>query len=87
VDLYPSHLLLNGKLVSRSSIYSVNFDSWEVDDLKITVYHGGGVDEVSGFAAIELIWHIRPSALEGKWRHWKKHAWAIHKDKTGGLVD
>jgi hypothetical protein len=33
---------------------------------------------VTGFAALELVWLIKPSALEGRRIKWAKHAWAVH---------
>lgn len=36
------------------------------------------VDTVSGFGGQELIYRLRPSALEGKRFKWRKHMWAIH---------
>ena len=34
---------------------------------------------VSGFFALELIWQIKPSALEGNnFIKWKRHVWNIH---------
>lgn len=33
---------------------------------------------VSGFAALEFVYRIHPSALEGRRLKWKKYAWAVH---------
>ena len=33
---------------------------------------------VSGFAALELVWLLKPSALEGKRLTWQKNSWIIH---------
>lgn len=46
--------------------------------IKLFLIQGGEPLMVSGFAAMELIWHIKPGALEGHRIKWAKHSWAIH---------
>lgn len=53
-------------------------DDRDIENLRLVVYHKHGVDVVTGFFAIELLWQIKPSALEGKRLHWRKHVWSIH---------
>jgi len=36
------------------------------------------VETVRDFAALELVWTLKPSALEGKRFKWYKHTWAFH---------
>ncbi len=63
-------------VVEKSTIQYV--DDTNIEHLQLTVYHTHGVDTVSGFFAIELLWAIKPSALEGKRLMWRKHVWSIH---------
>jgi hypothetical protein len=40
-----------------------------------------GIEEpivVQGFFAIELVYKLKPSALEGNWKSWYKGSWIIH---------
>lgn len=67
---------LDHSIVELSTIEYIDDTCAEM--LLITVHHKHGVDTASGFYAIELLWLIKPSALEGKRFHWRKHAWSIH---------
>ena len=70
------HVLLDNGIVRIDTIKGIDFT--KADLLELTVTHDGGIDVVTGFAAIELLWLVKPSVLEGKWRNWRKHTWVIH---------
>lgn len=53
-------------------------DDSKIEDWIIVVKHKHGEDTVSGFFAVELLWMLKPSALEGKRLRWKKNIWIIH---------
>lgn len=53
-------------------------DDSKIEQWFIVVKHKHGEDTVSGFFAVELLWMIKPGALEGKRLRWKKNVWVIH---------
>lgn len=55
-------------------------DISRIEDQIITIRIRGLSDPllITGSAALELIWSLKPSVLEGKRLKWKKHAWVIH---------
>ena len=67
---------LDNSIVLKSTIEFI--DDSKINDLIIKVKHKHGEDTVTGFFAIELIYMLKPSALEGNWLHYKKHMWSIH---------
>lgn len=67
---------LDNSLIRIDTIRHIDYS--QQDLLFLTVTHDNGIDTVSGFNAIELLWTLKPSALEGKWRNWKKNTWIIH---------
>jgi hypothetical protein len=42
------------------------------------VIYGGEVVTAVGFDAIEIIYALKPSAMEGRRLKWKQGAWAVH---------
>ena len=61
------------RLDTIEAIYDSQIENWF-----IVVKHKHGEDTVSGFFAVELLWLLKPSALEGKRLFWKKNIWIIH---------
>ena len=53
-------------------------DTSEIEDLKLTVHHGGIASVISGPDAIEAVMLLKPSALEGRRLRWVRHAWLLH---------
>ncbi len=49
-------------------------------DKQIAIIHTmwNGKHKVTGFAAMELVWMLKPGAVEGHRLKWKKNAWALH---------
>lgn len=67
---------LDNSVIRLDTITSIKYVT--EDQLSLIVTHSDGVDTVTGFHAIELLWLIKPSALEGKWKHWHRHMWSVH---------
>lgn len=53
-------------------------DDTRIEELVLTIKHKNGEDTCTGFFAIQLLWMLKPDALEGKRFHWRKNVWAIH---------
>ena len=69
---------INDQLVLKWKITKVEYSQLITET--VVVYLDDNTEHiVTGFAAIELVWLLKPSALEGNNKiKWKKHAWAIH---------
>jgi hypothetical protein len=65
-----------GGLLDIKTITFVDYS--KLDDLVIRIHTGERSVTVSGFFAVQFVWQLKPDALEGKWLHWRKHAWAFH---------
>ncbi len=53
-------------------------DISEVEQLTTRVLHGGRWTTVTGIPAIDVIYFLKPSALEGRRFRWIRNAWAFH---------
>lgn len=53
-------------------------DLSEIDQLRLTVRHGGRTTVIEGVPAIEAVMALKPTALEGRRMRWVRHAWALH---------
>lgn len=54
-------------------------DLAEIEQGRVTVFHGGGKPLVAhDFDAFEILMLLHPSAMEGRRLRWAKHAWAFH---------
>jgi len=53
-------------------------DTSDLENLRVTVCHGGKETMVEGIQALEVVMVYRPSALENRRLRWVKNAWAIH---------
>ncbi|MGZ8924504.1 MAG: hypothetical protein ACXW2E_01340 [Nitrososphaeraceae archaeon] len=71
-------LYVNNKLIKVNEIKEINLS--QIKSHTITLhYKNGNIEELSGFPAVELIWLLKPSVLEGNNSvKWKKNAWVIH---------
>lgn len=69
---------LSSRIVPISEIISIDIS--QIHDSIVTITTQDGlVDEVSGFFAIELVWTLKPGALEGNPKlKWMKGMWIIH---------
>ena len=69
---------LNKRIVAIDQIAEI--DIRDFSNGFVSVYlKDNSVELVDAFFAVELVWLLSPSALEGDNRiKWKKHAWAIH---------
>jgi hypothetical protein len=47
-------------------------------EVVLIVTQDGSVYKATGVDAIEAVWLLKPSALEGRRLKWRKHAWAYH---------
>lgn len=69
---------LNDQLTLVWRIAKVDYSSIASETV-IVYLDDDSVHHVTGFAAIELVWLLKPSALEGNNNiKWKKHTWAFH---------
>ncbi len=65
-------------ILKLDNIQTINHSRLISETIEVTLIDGSVV-EVTGFAALELIWLIKPSVLEGNPDiKWKKHMWAFH---------
>lgn len=65
-------------LIPVTDIRKVEYSRLASETVTVTLIDGT-VTDVTGFQALELIWLLKPSALEGNNNiKWKKHMWAIH---------
>lgn len=53
-------------------------DTSELDRLRVRVATDDGEWTLAGPAAIDAVWQLKPSALEGRRFRWIRHAWAFH---------
>lgn len=69
---------VNDQLIHFDEIKKVELSELMTETI-IVYCKDGSEHTVTGFAALELVWLLKPSALEGKqYIKWKKHYWAIH---------
>lgn len=69
---------LNERLVPVNKVTNVDLSLIKTETIFVEL-DDETVHEITGFAAIEIIWLLKPSALEGtRYAKWKKHTWAIH---------
>lgn len=69
---------LSSMLVQASMIRSIDVSNLESQTISVTLIDDRIV-EVTGFAAVELVWLVKPSAIEGlPYIKWNKNAWVIH---------
>lgn len=74
----PEFILLDDVLVPTSEIAKVDISKL-VTETVLVLLKNGTIHTVTGFAALELVWCFKPSALEGNNRvKWKKNMWVIH---------
>lgn len=65
------------KIIPLSSISSVDIS--EIEDLKISILLiDGNTIKSTGIDALENVWLLKPSSLEGKRLRWAKRAWMTH---------
>lgn len=74
----PIFVKLNTLIVSIDEIKSVNISEINTETIFVELWDDT-IHPVTGFAALEIVWLLKPSALEGN-NHikWKKHMWAVH---------
>lgn len=69
---------LEDRLISIDQIQTVDLSRFQTETI-LVILKDGEVEEVSGFDALNLVWKIQPSWLEGNNTvKWKKNAWAVH---------
>lgn len=77
--MYDSVFLnLANRIVPISEIISIDIS--QIHDSVVTITTRDGlIDVVHGFFAIELVWALKPGALEGNSKlKWMKGMWIIH---------
>ena len=75
---YVDWVRVGDKIVLVSDIKSVEISQLITEIVEVEL-KDGTKDHLMGFAALELVWLLKPSALEGNpGIKWKKHMWAIH---------
>lgn len=70
-------IMVDGGIVRHSEIRFI--DLRQIDQ-QVAIVHTmwNGAHKVTGFAAMELVWMLKPGAVEGHRLKWKKNAWALH---------
>jgi hypothetical protein len=68
----------NRTLVPITDIINVDISELMSETVVVTL-KDGSIEHVIGFFALELIWLLKPSLLEGNTGvKWNKHMWVIH---------
>jgi hypothetical protein len=73
----PIVLKAQDDLIPLYSIQRIDIERLENGEVDIITYDGT-THTARGFDAIEAVWAIKPSAMEGRRLKWKKGAWAFH---------
>lgn len=69
---------INSQIIRRESIDKIDLSNLKSETIDVYLTNGECF-EVSGFPALEIIWLIKPSVLEGnKDIKFKKNTWVIH---------
>lgn len=77
VEEYGIKYLLTDKgIIDVSYIDYIDLEHVEQGIIHVHTYKGDLT--MTGIAALELVWTLKPSALEGKRLTWKKHGWIVH---------
>jgi hypothetical protein len=80
--LNPDHPFYgDGYIFFARDVEAIDFDhagSLELQEIIVKLRGYQHPVVVSGFPALELVWAIKPGALEGKRIKFHKHSWAIH---------
>lgn len=72
------HIKVGERLVLLSDIKEIELSQLTTEVINVHLIDNT-VEQATGFAALELIWLLKPSALEGNpGIRWKKHMWAFH---------
>jgi hypothetical protein len=75
----PEFINLGDELVLTSAVATISFTDIEQGYVYVTTKVNTKIYVVDGFAALELVWLFKPSALEGNNKiKWHKHVWAVH---------
>ena len=64
------------RLIRVDAITSVDLS--QLEQLRVVIHHRDGVDCAEGPDAIDAVYILRPSALEGRRFRYVRHSWAIH---------
>lgn len=73
----PSFVKAGDRLIPIGMIVDANLADIESARLYLSLSSGETI-LTEGFDAIEAVWLLRPSALEGRRLRWRKGAWALH---------
>lgn len=69
---------VDNRIIRVNDIKSIDLNNMKNQYIIVTLDNDQEVF-VSGFFALELIWLVKPSALEGNnFIKWKRHVWNIH---------
>ncbi|RWZ87308.1 MAG: hypothetical protein EO766_12345 [Hydrotalea sp. AMD] len=69
---------INSQIVKLNDIVKIDLSKFKSETIDVYLIDNQ-VIEVTGFPALELIWLIKPSVLEGKTNiRFKKNSWVIH---------
>ena len=72
-----TYILTDDGVMHIEAIRAIDLTNIENGSALVTGIHGHKVT-VTGIAALELIWMLKPSALEGKRLTWQKNSWIVH---------
>ena len=64
------------RVIRADTVEWVDFS--RLDELRVVIHHGGETSLAEGIHAIEALFILKPSALEGKRLKWKRRAWMFH---------
>ncbi len=71
-------LMTDTALVRASDVLYVDISQIERQYIRVVARSHPETLEVTGFNAVELVYHLKPGALEGRRLKWVKRAWAFH---------
>ena len=73
----PAFLKAGERLVPLDAVAGLDIADVEAARVRVDLKDGTTL-VAEGFDAIEAVWLVRPSALEGRRLRWRKGAWALH---------
>jgi hypothetical protein len=81
----PICLKAQNVLIPLDDVKRLDIERLEQQEVDIITFQGDTYTAI-GFDAIEAVWVMKPSAMEGRRLKWKKGAWAFHNVVAHPLV-
>lgn len=65
-------------VISSEDVSCIDISRIESQQVVVYVKNVRRPFTVTGFSALELVWSLKPGALEGRRLKWAKYAWVVH---------